>query len=302
MKLELQKIREFSNLELLAKQLVEGFITGLHKSPYHGFSVEFAEHKLYNTGESTKDIDWKVYARTDKLFSKRYEEETNLRCHILLDVSSSMYYPSNNQGKIAFSVMAAGAISFMLQRQRDAVGITTFSDNIEQQTSIKSTKAHMHSIMLMLENILSKHDKKTSKTRIPDVLHQIANTIHKRSLVIIFSDMFDDQEHAQAILNGLHHLKHNNHEVLLFHVNDYNTEVNLNFDDRPYKFIDLETNEEVKLNPSEYKDHYARLAEEYFMELKLKCGQFKIDFINADINQDFDHILSSYLIKRAKMK
>ena len=135
MKIDLQKIRELGNLELLAKQLVEGFITGLHKSPYHGFSVEFAEHRLYNTGESTKDIDWKVYARTDKLFSKRYEEETNLRCTILIDNSSSMYYPKENYGKITFSIMASAAIAFLLQRQRDAIGITTFRRQIHTYTS-----------------------------------------------------------------------------------------------------------------------------------------------------------------------
>lgn len=302
MKIDLQKIRELSNLELLARQLVEGFITGLHKSPYHGFSVEFAEHRLYNIGESTKDIDWKVYARTDKLFSKRYEEETNLRCTILIDNSSSMYYPKKNYGKITFSVMAAAAISFMLQRQRDAIGVTTFSDQIESQTQVKSTHSHLHKILILLEQLLQSSHKEKKKTSIPEVLHQIANKIHKRSLVIIFSDMFDNNEHVQEIINGLHHLKYNNHEVLLFHVTDKKTEFDFEFEDRPYNFIDLETREELKLHPSQIKEVYVEKVTQYYQNLAMKCGQFKIDFITADINDDFDKILSAYLIKRGKMR
>jgi len=301
MKIDLQKIRELSNLELLARQLVEGFITGLHKSPYHGFSVEFAEHRLYNTGESTKDIDWKVYARTDKLFSKRYEEETNLRCTILIDNSSSMYYPKESYGKITFSVMAAAALAFMLQKQRDAVGITTFSDQIESQTQVKSTHSHIHKLLILLEQLLQTSYKEKKKTSIPEVLHQIANKIHKRSLVIIFSDMFDNHEMVQEIINGLHHLKYNNHEVLLFHVTDKKTEIDFEFDDRPYNFIDLETREELKLHPVQIKENYVKNVNTYFQDLAIKCGQFKIDFIKADISDDFDKILAAYLIKRSKM-
>lgn len=301
MKIDLQKIRELNNLELLARQLVEGFITGLHKSPYHGFSVEFAEHKLYNIGESTKDIDWKVYARTDKLFSKRYEEETNLRCTMLIDNSSSMYYPKSNHGKINFSVLASAAIAFMLQRQRDAVGVTTFSDQIESQTPIKSTHSHLHKILILLEQLLHSTQKEQKKTSIPEVLHQIANTIHKRSLVIIFSDMFDNHEQVQEIINALHHLKYNNHEVLLFHVTDRKTEFDFDFEERPYNFIDLETKEELKLNPSQIREVYVEKVNDYFQSLALKCGQFKIDFIPVDISDDFNKVLSAYLIKRGKM-
>jgi uncharacterized protein (DUF58 family) len=301
MKIDLQKIRELSNLELLAKQLVEGFITGLHKSPYHGFSVEFAEHRLYNSGESTKDIDWKVYARTDKLFSKRYEEETNLRCTILIDNSSSMYYPKENYGKITFSIMASAAIAFLLQKQRDAIGITTFSDKIENQTAVKSTHTHLHKILVLLEQILQASYKEKRKTSIPEVLHQIANKIHKRSLVIIFSDMFDNHEQVQELINGLHHLKYNNHEVLLFHVTDKRTEFDFEFEERPYHFVDLETRDELKLHPSQIKEKYTESINRYFQDLAVKCGQLKIDFIKADISDDFDKILSAYLIKRSKM-
>jgi len=301
MKLDLQKIREFGNIELLARQLVEGFITGLHKSPYHGFSVEFAEHKPYNTGESTRNIDWKVYARTDKLFVKQYEEETNLRCNILIDNSSSMYYPSDNFGKITFSITAAATLAYLLQRQRDAIGVCTFSNKIELQTPIKSTSSHLNKIFLSLEKMLSvKHPPK--KTSIPEVLHQIAGTVHKRSLIIIFSDMFDNEENASEIFAALHHLKHNHHEVLLFHVTEKNTEFEFNFSDRPHEFIDMETRERIKISPPQIRDQYKQQIKNYIQELKMRCGQFKIDFIEADINYPVDKILQSYLIKRKKMR
>jgi len=298
---DLQKIREIGKIDLLAKQMVEGFITGLHKSPYHGFSVEFAEHRLYNTGESTRHIDWKVYARTDKLFSKRFEEETNLRCHMVIDNSSSMYYPVETKGKITFSVMAAAALAYLLQRQRDAVGITTFSDEIEIQTPVKSTSTHLHKLFIVLQKILD-DSQTTKKTAVSDVLHQIARKIHKRSLVIIFSDMFDNRDDFGELMSALHHLKHNQHEVLLFHVTDPVTEFRFDFDERPYEFIDLETQQKLKLHPSQIRDMYQKEMGKYFQELKLKCGQFKIDFIEADINSAFDKVLSAYLIKRSKMK
>ncbi len=182
--LDLSKIREFGNLEFLARQLVEGFITGLHKSPFHGFSVEFAEHRLYNTGESTRHMDWKVFAKTDRLFVKRYEEETNLRCHLLLDTSSSMYYPEENYGKITFSIMAAASIAHLLQRQKDAVSLTTFSDEIEVQTQVKSTPSHIHKIIMELEGLLKK-PRPLKKTSVAEVIHLIAEKIHKRSLVVL---------------------------------------------------------------------------------------------------------------------
>lgn len=301
MKLDLQKIRKISNLDLLAKQMVEGFITGLHKSPYHGFSVEFAEHRLYNPGESTRDIDWKVYARTDKLFTKRYEEETNLRCQLIIDNSSSMYYPVDTKGKITFSVLAASAIAYLLHKQRDAVGITCFNETIEYQSQVRSTSSHLHKLLLEMQKLLDMNQVK-KRTAVADVLHQIANKLHKRSLVIIFSDMFDDQDNINELINALHHLKHNKHEVLLFHVTDPVTEYFFDFEERPYEFIDLETNQKLKLQPSQIKELYQKEMKKYYYDLKLKCGQFKIDFIEADINVDFDKILSSYLIKRAKMK
>ncbi|AFK03741.1 protein of unknown function DUF58 [Emticicia oligotrophica DSM 17448] len=297
--LDLAKIREYGNVEFLAKQLVEGFITGLHKSPFHGFSVEFAEHRLYNTGESTRYIDWKVFAKTDRLYVKRYEEETNLRCHLLIDTSSSMYYPEKNNGKIVFSTLAAGALAYMLQKQRDAVSLLSFSDKIEIQTPVKSTPSHIHKIFMDLDTLLKK-PKPQKKTSVVDTLHEIAEKIHKRSLVVIFSDMFDDINNSERLFSAMQHLRHNLHEVLLFHVIDKNTEEDFNFEERPYEFIDLETGEKVKAQPSQVKEQYQSAIKGFYHDLKLKCGQYKIDFIEADINQGFNPILSAFLAKRRK--
>lgn len=298
--LDLSKIREYGRLDFLAKQLVEGFITGLHKSPFHGFSVEFAEHRLYNSGESTRHIDWKVFNKTDKLFVKTYEEETNLRCHLLVDVSSSMYYPEKSRGKLAFSVLASAALANMLQRQRDAVGLITFSDKIETQTECKSTSTHLQKVFRELETALNR-DKKNQSTSVVDTLHLIADKIHTRSLVVIFSDMFEDIENSEKIFSALQHLKHNKHEVLLFHVTDKKTELDFDFADGPHEFIDLETDQRLKLQPAQVKEHYVKTLKNFFHELKIKSGQYKIDFIEVDIENGFDPIMSSFLAKRAKM-
>lgn len=299
--LDLAAVKAYGNIEFLAKQLVEGFITGLHKSPFHGFSVEFAEHRLYNTGESTRHIDWKVYAKTDKLFVKRYEEETNLRCHLLIDSSSSMYYPEHNHGKITFSVLAAAALANLLQRQKDAVSLCVFSDTIEKQTPVKSTPSHVHKIMLDLNELLLQAPQQ-KKTAVAEVLHEIARKIQKRSLVVIFSDMFENSEHEEALFPALQHLRHNLHEVLLFHITDRKTELAFEFEDRPYEFIDVESGDRIKVQPNQVRSYYRERMEKYYMDLKLKCGQYKIDFVEADISQGLESILMTYLVKRAKMR
>lgn len=301
MKLDLEEVKNIGRIDFLAKQLVEGFITGLHKSPYHGFSVEFSEHRLYNTGESTRHIDWKVYAKTDRLYTKRYEEETNLRCQIILDNSSSMYYPTANKGKIKFSVLAAAALAYLLQHQRDAVGLCTFSDKIDAFTEIKSTSSHLNTIVELLQGVFDQ-DSQNKSTDVSKILHEVAKKVHRRSLMIIFTDMFDSNADLDGVFAGLQHLKHNKHEVLLFHVTEKNTELDFEFEDRPYEFIDLETGESLKLQPNDVKANYKEKASAFFKNLKMKCAQLKIDLIEVDINDDFNDILRSYLIKRARMK
>lgn len=310
-----QSLQPFTHIEFIAKQVVEGFITGLHKSPFHGFSVEFAEHRLYNKGESTKHLDWKLYGRTDKLFVKRYEEETNVRCHIVIDNSSSMYFPlpeknafsssetkKVKQNKITFSAYAAAALIELLKRQRDAVGLSVFSENIETHTPSKSSSLHHKMLYHQLEKLIQPYTiTEHKKTFAIEALHQIAEIIHKRSLVFIFSDMMDSKANAEELFSALQHLKHNKHEVILFHVTDKQKELDFEFENRPYRFIDMETNEEVKLHPNEIKDVYLKSMLDFKKDLILKCGQYKIEFIEADINLGFDQVLMPYLIKRTKM-
>ena len=313
MALDQQQLQHLSHLELLAKQVVEGFITGLHKSPFHGFSVEFAEHRIYNTGEPTRHIDWKLFARTDKLFVKRYEEETNLRCQIVIDDSSSMNFPAvkiplqqGEQGdlnKLFFSVHAAAALTYLLKKQRDAVGLTVFSDKVELHTQAKSNHAHQRMIFAQLEKLLEPTDKDAhKKTFATEALHEIAESIHKRSLVIIFSDMLESGKKGEELFSALQHLRHNKHEVILFHVTDKSKELDFEFENRPYNFIDMETGENVKIHPSEIKDTYVKSMAEYKKELMLHCAQYRIDFVEADIKEGFKQVLMPYLIKRSKMQ
>ncbi len=299
-----QEIRDFGNLELLARQVVEGFIIGLHKSPFHGFSVEFAEHRLYNQGEPTKNIDWKVYARTDKMFVKRFEEETNLRCQIILDASSSMYFPENsknNLNKLRFSALAAASLMNLLQKQRDAFGLSIFDERVQTHTRCKSNNAH-YRLMLTYLNQLLANPERNKNTAAAEALHQIADSIHRRSMVIIFSDMFEQSDDIDYLFSALQHLKHNKHEVILFHVVDKAKELDFKFENRPYVFIDMETGEKVRLQSNQVKDYYVEQMHKFMDQLRLKCLQYKIDFVEADINAGFKPILQSYLVKRTKMR
>ena len=301
--IDIQQFQEFDNLEFIAKQVVEGFITGLHRSPFHGFSVEFAEHRLYNQGESTKHIDWKLFARTEKLFVKRYEEETNLRSHIVIDTSSSMNFPQDEDilNKLSFSAYSAAALIYLLRKQRDAVGLTLFSDKIELHTDAKLSVIHSKLLYSELSKLLqTKSVKEKKQTKTSKILHQIAESIHQRSLVIIFSDMFEN-ENFDELFPALQHLRYNKHEVILFHVFDKKRELEFDYKNRPYKFIDLETGEEVKFNPNDIRSEYISNVNKHFNEIKLKCGQYKIDLINADVNQDFKEVLLPYLIRRSKL-
>lgn len=301
-------IQQFGNLELVARQVVEGFITGLHKSPFHGFSVEFAEHRLYNKGESTRHIDWKLFGRTEKLFVKRFEEETNLRCQVIIDNSTSMYYPEeSNPGKgifnkISFSVYCSAALIYLLRKQRDAVGISLFSDEVELHTHSKSSAVHHKHLYAELEKLLVQTmNEKPKRTSATESLHYLADNIHKRSLIIIFSDMMDNSSKSKELLSALQHLRHNKHEVILFHVVDKSKELNFDFENRPYRFIDLETGDEVKLHPNEVKEHYRKAMAEYKNKIKLKCGQYYVDFVEADVNEGFRNVLLPYLLKRQKL-
>lgn len=295
-----ENLLQTGNLEFLAKQVVEGFITGLHKSPFHGFSVEFAEHRLYNTGESTKHIDWKLFARTDKVFVKRYEEETNLRCQIIIDSSSSMFYPADGLNKIKFSIYAAASLIYMLKKQRDASGLSLINDSITFHSPCKSSSTHQKLLYNKLEETLVQQVPER-KSNIAANLHQLAEMLHKRSLVIIFSDMLQNAGNDDELFAALQHLKYNKHEVILFHVEDKKTEVEFDFTNRPYLFVDSETGEKMKLFPSQVKERYLQALNEYRHQLKLKCAQYRIDLVEAEVSTDFHQILLPFLVKRNKL-
>ena len=308
MPIEVSNIAQLGSLEFLARQIVEGFITGLHKSPFHGFSVEFAEHRLYNTGEPTKNIDWKLYARTEKLFVKRYEEETNLRCQIVIDKSSSMYFPVrnkldfNNLNKLWFSVYSSAALIEMMRRQRDAVGLSTFDKDIALHTPAKLSRVHLNMIYNELDKLMLPYEKKDMcQTDTVQCLHKIAEMTHKRSLVIIFSDMFDNLDNSKGMFAALEHLRYNKHEVILFHVFDSFHEEKLEYENRPYRFVDMETGEALKLNPVEIKEKYEKIMAAKKEELLHHCYQYQIDYVEVDINKAYNQILTSYLIKRSKI-
>ena len=304
--LDIQQFQQFDNLEFISKEVVEGFITGLHRSPFHGFSVEFAEHRLYNTGESTKHLDWKLFARTDRLFVKQYEEETNLRCQLVIDNSSSMLFPFEKgkavqMNKLAFSVYSAAAIIYLLRKQRDAVGLSLFSDDIEFHSEARLSSVHIDLLYSQLGALLrQEHAQLHKKTNTVDALHMIAENIHKRSLVILFSDLME-QENTDDLFEALQHMKYNKHEVLLFHVTDHRQEKEFDFRNQPYRFVDLETGEHLRFSPHDLKKNYEKAMTDYFEEMRVRCGQYHIDLAEADINEDFKQVLFTYLLKRKRL-
>ena len=299
---QIEKISSFQHLELLANQIVEGFISGMHKSPFHGFSAEFAEHKVYNVGESTKHIDWKLFAKTDRLFTKRFEEETNLRCHIIIDNSSSMHYPKLKdtenffENKIGFSVLASAVLMNILKKQRDAIGLSVFSDTYEYYAPEKGSDRHHRMVLNALEQLLEK-PQVPKQTNTIQFLHQIAEKIHRRSMIILFTDMFQ-AENETVLFEALQHLKHNKHKVVLFHVIDSKTELNFDFDNSLRKFVDVETGEEVTVFADNIKSAYEKGVDSYFKKLALTCAQNKIKYVPVGVSDSFEKVLTTYLVEK----
>ncbi len=302
---ELNNSALFHNLELLANQVVEGFISGIHKSPFHGFSAEFAEHKIYNRGESTKHIDWKLYAKTDKLYTKKYEEETNLRCHMILDNSASMYYPEveklglNNLNKIGFSVLSIAALMNVLKKQRDAVGLSVYADNYNFYAPEKGSERH-HQMLLAQLSKISLESNPAKETKTYTYLHQIAEKIKRRSLIFLFTDMFQHTLDNNELFEALRHLKYNKHEVVLFHMMDKKTELHFNFDNTPKRFLDVETGEYIDLYSDTVKNNYEQKLTAQHIELKLKCAQYKIKYVDVDVRENFSKVLNTFLVARQK--
>ncbi len=302
---ELHNTGGFINLDLLARQVVEGYVSGMHKSPFHGFSAEFAEHKIYNNGESTRHIDWKLFAKSEKLYTRRYEEETNLRCHLIIDNSASMHYPKiekqdrQHLNKIGFSVLASACLMEILKRQRDAVGVSIYSDEFEFYTPERSGERHHHMLLNKFDEIL-KSDKVRSSTDTYTYLHQIAEKLKRRSLIFLFTDMFQEDTDEEKLFEALRHLKYNRHEIVLFHVMDQKKELEFDFENSPRRFTDVETGAEIDLYSENIRNTYREEVKKYLENLKLQCAKYRITYVAADINKNFENILTTYLLEKQK--
>ena len=299
-------VSKLKNIEIKARLIVEGFITGIHKSPFHGFSVEFAEHRPYNTGENLRNVDWKVYARTDKLFTKKYEEETNLRCQVVLDVSDSMRYPRADEqkgdkqkiSKLEYGAYLAAALQYLMIGQRDAAGLTLFDEEITYYAPPKSKYSWLVPMFTQLEAVVKEKDLFVHKTASAKVIHQLALKFQRRSFVVLITDLFNQLESNEAFFKALRHLRHNRHEVVLFHLLDKSTEELFEFPNRPMVFKDLESGEEIQVQPREIRENYVELMRQRKAKFRQKCHEFNIDFVEVDIAQSYEKVLTDYLIKR----
>lgn len=291
-----------SNLELIARQIVEGYIIGLHRSPFHGFSVEFAEHRQYNTGDPIRHIDWKVYGRNEKLFVKKYEEETNVRCTILLDTSSSMQYPltKGKLNKQQFGCIMAASLLQLFKKQLDAASLVIFNNEISYISECKSSPSHYKNLTIELSNQFDVNElQKTSN--ISKTIHQIADQIHRRSLVVIISDLVENDIQIEELFHAVQHMKHNKHEVILVHIYDKEKEIDFDFENRPYEFIDIETNEKIFVQPHQMKKMYQNEVIKLQNSINNMCNMLKIDRVIVDLTEPIDKVLHSFLLKRSKM-
>jgi len=307
-----ENLEKYKSLDFYARQIVEGYISGLHRSPFHGFSVEFAEHRQYAVGESTRNIDWKLYGRTDKLFVKRFEEETNLRCQLVVDHSSSMLLPTESHGnmeqpnKLTFACCAAAVISELLVRQRDAFGLSLLSDRIDLQTECRSSRPHQHYLLQLLEQELLAPTPADSRrftpcpTGIVEALHLTAEQLHRRSMVVIFSDAMVRPDDRDPLLDALRHLRHCKHEVLFFHILHHGHELDFDYSDRPTEFIDLESGQRLKVRPAEVADNYRQIIRRQMDEVKHYAIQFHIDYQPIDVALGFRQVILPYLLKRSR--
>ena len=303
MSIQLSKLAKLKGLDFLARYVVEGFITGLHRSPFHGFSVEFAEHKLYNPGDNTRHIDWRLYGRTERMYLKKYEEETNLRCHIVIDTSSSMFFKGDEKelNKIEFSALSAASLIELFRKQRDATSLSFINEKVDLQTDCKTSVSHINRMFFQLDELMKQTGSAQKQTFLAKNLHFLAEAFHKRSLVILFTDLFDSGLNQNEFESALQHINHKGNELIVFHVNSKKYEENFDFENRPYTFLDMETGHKVKLNPTQVKTLYQEKVSEFLKQMKLICQRYKADLIEADTNEGIEKVLSAYLHKRKKM-
>ena len=289
-------------MEFRARMIVEGFITGLHKSPYHGFSVEFAEHRPYNPGDEIRHVDWKVFAKTDRHYLKQYEEETNLRHYVVLDTSPSMRYQHANElTKLSYGSHLAAALHFLMVKQRDATGLIAFDDRVHTLLRPKSTLGYLRQLLLKLEQFNSSPPEENTRTSAAAVLNEIAERISRRSLVVVITDLFENIAQHDALLKALRHLRYRNHEVLVFHVLESETERKFQFPDVPMVFRDMETGEEISLQPAQLKQNYQEAVQAFSERFRRQCLGYNIDFIELDTAEPYDTALLAYLNKRKRL-
>ena len=286
--LQPELLSKLQNLSIKAKYVVEGFMVGLHKSPYHGFSVEFSEHRPYGFGDEVRHIDWKIWSKTDKYYVKQFEEETNLKAHIILDQSRSMDYSSSDITKFEYAKLLAASFAYILIKQQDAVGLALFDEQINKLIPPRSVPSHLNILLSHMESA-----NPGSKTNIANALHHSAEEIKKRGLVIVISDLMDD---PNKTIHGLQHLRHKGHEVIVFHILDHN-ELSFDFNER-IKFIDKETGEEITTDPWHIANEYIAHFKKHCDTLKQGCGYNRIEYVQLLSNQSLDVALTELLLKR----
>lgn len=298
-------LNRLTPLELKARQIVEGFISGLHKSPFFGFSVEFAEHRPYNPGDELKHLDWKVYGKTERYYVKQYEEETNLRCYMLLDVSSSMQFRYfADWSKLRYAVHLAAALAYMLHRQRDGCGVVPFDREIGEIMQAKSSYAHLMHLYQKLDHILENYDGETPdkrRTASADAIHQLAKRVNRRSLIIVLTDLFENVGKQEELISALKHLRHKKHEVILFHMLEKRSERELDFPDDRFVFSDLETGSELDVIPSQIRRDYQNKMSEYTKNFRITCSDANISYEEVDTQAPFDYALLAFLKKRRRL-
>ena len=285
-------LARLSNIQLVARAVVEGFISGLHRSPFKGFSVEFAEYRQYIPGDDLKHFDWKVYARTEKEYIRLYQEETNLRIHVLLDSSASMSFTSGGLTKFDYGAYLSASLAYLAIKQQDSCGLIVFDEDIRKKLPPRSNPLHLKNILTILEKV-----KTTEKTNIAETFHKLAESISKRSLIIIISDLFDDPE---LIMKGLHHFRHKKHEVILFHLMDP-AELEFPYDDMT-QFTDLETGEKLNVNPVAVREEYLKKIDAFISRFKHECANFNVEYLLFNTEVPFEIALSAYLAKRTKLR
>jgi len=289
--LQPETVALLNSMALRARMIVEGYIIGHHRSPYHGFSVEFAEHRAYGSGDEIRHIDWRLYGKTDRLYVKRYEEETNLRSHLILDTSRSMQYTSSEVTKLQYGNYLVAALSYLMINQQDAAGLAQFDDKLRSFIHPKSTPSHLNTLLSHLDDETAGND-----TQIEPVLHKMAERIKKRGLVVLISDLFDDPEN---IMSGLKHFRHNKQEVIVFHILD-RKELDFDFNSRT-KFLDMETGEEITTEPWHIRSNYNDLIKDLQDYYRSECRQHRIDYVSLFTDQNLDIGLTEYLNKRKKL-